>query len=57
MKDKMPQRPGAPSCDNIENGMILFCIKKNLFLNCPNPKKDAECDKVKTFFNCIMPKA
>lgn len=57
MKDKMSQRPGAPPCDTIENGLILFCIKKHLFLNCPNPKKDAECEKTKTFLNCVMSQA
>lgn len=55
MKDKFPAPPpGAPKCDNIESGMIAFCIKGNLFVNCPNLSTDDECKKTKEWANCFM---
>lgn len=46
--------PPGPPCANPNNGQMTFCIKMKLFLNCPTPvKNDAECDKVKTFIDCV----
>ncbi|CRL05477.1 CLUMA_CG018049, isoform A [Clunio marinus] len=55
MKEQLTPPPNAPKCDNVENGLIAFCLKKNLFMNCPMPSNDEECEQTRTFLNCVLP--
>ncbi|CRL05478.1 CLUMA_CG017963, isoform A [Clunio marinus] len=56
MKENFMKIPDFAKCDTTENAMFAICLKKELLMNCPKATADPECDKIKGFLNCILPK-